>query len=261
MKDRLKVIFESLKILDWGVLKEESNTRIVFMIPFKYDYEKGNIPPGYRGMDYHKIADIIYEKLKVELENLYANYEGQFFCDKCQENQKEIALKSRIGFRGINNLIIGQNTGSYGFICHIDSNIEVEDNIYGEAREAECMKCMKCVEVCPGGAISENAFEKEKCASFISQKKGELEAWEKEILKKAGNVYGCTICQEICPHNLDKGKIGLEEFEWNKMKNLEKDDLKDRTNKTFMNEYGDRGFAWRGKKTLERNIDILSEKK
>ena len=89
-----------------------------------------------------------------------------------------------------------------------------------------------------------------KCASHISQKKGELTEAETAILKKAKTVFGCDICQKVCPHN-----TGIEESE-----NLFSDNIINTVEKdTVAAVYKSRAFGFRGLKTLERNLEIYAE--
>ena len=65
-----------------------------------------------------------------------------------------------------------------------------------------CIKCMKCVKYCPGNALLGNYdMNPKRCLSYITQKKEELTEEEIFLLKKEKKVFGCDICQDVCPHN------------------------------------------------------------
>ena len=76
------------------------------------------------------------------------------------------------------------------------------------------------------------------------------------ILKKSNKVYGCDICQIVCPHNRDIKKS--QEIN-DVMKQLNLNDIASLSNKEFKKNFGNRAFAWRGKNILVRNFNIIGD--
>ena len=103
---------------------------------------------------------------------------------------------------------------------------------------------------CPTGAILEDyKIDNEKCLSHITQKKGELTESEVESIREAGLVWGCDICQKICPMNKNKKETYMESFKTNIVKELSKENVDEI--------FKSRAFGFRGKKVLHRNLDII----
>ena len=91
------------------------------------------------------------------------------------------------------------------------------------------------------------------------QKKGVLEPWEIKILQKDGLVFGCDICQSVCPMNQHVEKTPIPEFTADRIVSLHKEDLEGLSNKTFKEKYPDRAFTWRGPAVILRNLELLEK--
>ena len=208
--------------------------------------EPGNISRYARGMDYHKVA-----REKMESVCTFLREQGnkaEAFADTGSLNERLLSELSGIAFRGRNQMAINNVLGSYFFIGYILTDCDLP---YNAPNNGTCMSCGKCTEVCPLGALSESGFREEKCLSYITQKKGDLSEEEKEAMRKTGTIWGCDICQEVCPHNKGIKITEIEEFKKNLISNLHIDE--GISNKEFRNLYGNRAFSWRGKGVLLRN--------
>ncbi|HBY2819912.1 TPA: 4Fe-4S dicluster domain-containing protein, partial [Clostridioides difficile] len=127
--------------------------------------------------------------------------------------------------------------------------------------EKSCFKCGKCVKYCPGNAILGNYdMNPKKCLSYITQKKGDLSEKEKVVLKNGKKVFGCDICQEVCPHNVEIPTTHILEFKENIIDYLNYDEIQNISNKEFKRKYGDRAFSWRGRNIIKRNMEIILDK-
>ena len=125
----------------------------------------------------------------------------------------------------------------------------------------KCIKCGKCVKYCPGNALLGNyEMNPKRCLSYITQKKGDLEEEEEKVLKENKKVFGCDICQDICPHNKNIPITSIERFKQDTILKLDAEEINDISNKEFKRRYGNRAFSWRGKNIIKRNINIVSEK-
>lgn len=232
-------------------LPENSKSIIVCAFSYYNGEKKGNISRYAQGADYHIVAR---EKMKSVCELLKENgFFAESFADTGDLNERILAKLSGIAFFGKNQMAINRTLGSYFFIGYIITDCELQAD---KPNTLNCAGCGKCIDACPLGALSEDCFCEEKCLSYITQKKGELSMEEKAAIKNAKTIWGCDICQEVCPHNRGLTVTSIPEFKENLIVNLELDETL--TNKEFKEIYGDRAFAWRGKKVLERNFKIVN---
>jgi epoxyqueuosine reductase len=88
---------------------------------------------------------------------------------------------------------------------------EIDQEIINKVND-DCGDCVKCLQACPTKAITELGFEKDKCISYYNQAKRNLDE-----LEATANyaLFGCDICQLVCPKNNNMGKIMHPEFELN----------------------------------------------
>ncbi len=193
-------------------LLPSGKTIISFGVNYYSEIPKDCIFPRYlTKFDYHIVIKSMLEKLTEKLKKEIGNFEYRIFVDSGPVLEKYWAKKSGIGFCGKNSLIINPEFGSFIFLCEmiIDKEIEPDKEI-----KNLCGKCKKCMEACPTGAIiKEGIIDIRKCISYLTIEKKELSEEEKILIKKGNRIFGCEICQEICPFNKN-------------LKETEKEDLK-----------------------------------
>lgn len=98
-----------------------------------------------------------------------------------------------------------------------------------------------------------------RCLSYLTQKKEELSEEELKILRSGDKVFGCDICQDVCPHNRHILKTDIQEFMENIINRLDYEEISNISNKEFKRRYGDRAFSWRGKNIIKRNMELLNK--
>ena len=99
--------------------------------------------------------------------------------------------------------------------------------------EKTCIKCGKCVKYCPGNALLGNyEMNPKRCLSYITQKKGDLEEEEEKVLKENKKVFGCDICQDICPHNKNIEVTNFPQFKENLMTKIDIDEINEISNES-----------------------------
>lgn len=228
-------------------------TCIVALFPYFCGYpEEYNLSIYTQGKDYHIVVKNILTRVSEALG--LRNY--QIHADIGPEIERTLAIQAGLAFPGKNGMAINDKYGSYFFIGYIACNEEFE---LSSPDTRTCMDCGKCINACPGGALGEE-FNCNRCLSAITQKKGELSDWERELVKKNKMVFGCDVCQRVCPHNEDATHTVIPDFRENRITSLALADIEGLTNKTFKEKFGNRAFAWRGKSILERNIKINNSK-
>lgn len=225
---------------------------IVALFPY-YTGEIGgaNLSRYTYGKDYHIVAKEYLSKIAEHFG--IKNYE--IYADIGPSIDRKLAINAGLCFRGKNTMAINEKYGSYFFIGYIVCNEMLE---FDTPVTKTCMDCKKCINACPGGAINDDfTIDLDKCASHISQKKGELTAYETSLIKKTGLCFGCDICQAVCPHNKDIAITPIHEFKENIISSLGISDIEKLSNKEFKEKYGDRAFSWRGKNVILRNLKNL----
>ena len=215
--------------------------------------ELGNVSLYAMGKDYHTVITDRLEKFSLPLAD--AGYSRMCFCDSWDLDERYLAVKAGLGFIGRNHMLIHPTCGSFVFIGVVLTNCPLEES---KPCGGRCKGCGKCIKHCPGGALgADGGFDEKKCVSYISQKKGDLSARERAALKKSGMVWGCDMCQRVCPHNENAPYTQIEEFKKDLIVNLNIPG--GMSGKSFKKLYSDRAFSWRGIQPVLRNQRILEE--
>lgn len=205
----------------------------------------GNISAYCAVADYHIVVGEQLKSICRQLKEIYPQYRFVPFVDASPVDEVDMCVKAGLGVRGRNSLLITPWWGSFVFIGEILTDMPMECVC---REEKGCIGCGRCERACPGGALSGGRVNRDRCASAISQKKGRLSDEETAILKKSGCVFGCDICQTVCPMN--KGKECGENM-------FSGDIISTITRENVENLYKKRAFGFRGLKVLQRNLDIL----
>lgn len=247
------------KRIDPKVTMKNSKSIIVCAFPYYVkDEENSNLSKYCYGKDYHIVVKDILEKIANHIQSKIEMFEYMIFTDNGPLVDRYLANISGVGYYGINNNIITDKYGSYVFIGYIINNYEFTPD---SPIKRTCIRCGKCVVKCPGNAILGNfELNPKRCVSYITQKKEDLSDDEKEILLENNKVFGCDICQDICPHNKNIDKTNIEEFYKDLILNIDEFELDSISNKEFKRKYREKAFSWRGKKIIKRNMDILKNK-
>lgn len=151
------------------------------------------------GKDYHFV---IKDKLKALLHFIQENIGevgGRCFVDSAPVLERDWAKRTGIGWIGKNTLLINPKAGSYYFLAELILDLELE---YDHPMKDYCGTCTRCIEACPTDAISPQGYlvDGSKCISYLTI---ELrDAIPNEFQDKMENwMFGCDICQEVCPWN------------------------------------------------------------
>lgn len=179
--------------------------------------------------DYHKIIKSKLKQICKDIELLSPEIKTKFYVDDGPMMDKVWAVRSGIGWMGKNTNVINPELGSYFFLSEILINIELE---YDEPIEDMCKNCRLCLVECPTGALyDEYKLDANLCISYQTiENRGEIP----EDINLNGWVFGCDICQEVCPYN-SKGVFTAEElfFPREELTNKSFDDLLNYTEKDF----------------------------
>ena len=245
--------------IDPSLTMEGVKSIIVCLFPyFTGRVEDTNISKYTYPKDYHIIAREKLEGIGEFLENEIQDFEYKTFVDSGPLVDRYLANIAGLGFYGINSHMITDKYGSYFFIGYILCNYGFKPD---NPVDRTCIRCGECVKRCPGNAIlGDFNINPNRCISYITQKKGELSKEEIRILNNNHMVFGCDICQDVCPHNRKIEHTNMKEFKKDLLYKLNYDEINGMSNKEFKRKYGDRAFSWRGKGIIIRNFEYLGYK-
>lgn len=227
---------------------EKYNSVIVALFPYYAGEYDSYLSKYTRGMDYHKAGRLILETITDTL----GIADCEILIDVSPYNERLLALKADLGVIGKNGLLINEKYGSFVFIGTVFLNLPDK---YEEYEVKNCLNCGACMKSCPFGAIKEDGVDYSLCLSHITQKR-QITKEEENMIKKGKTVWGCDICQDVCPHNSKKHTTPIKEFKENLLLSL--DDIDSLSNKEFMKKYSLYSLAYKGKKILKRNINIVN---
>lgn len=238
------------------VTMENAESIIVCAFPyFVEDVVDSNLSKYCYGKDYHIVVKEKLQQIADYIDSETEGFQYMIFADNGPLVDRYLASISGIGYYGINNNIITDEYGSFVFIGYIINNYYFEPD---KKSEKSCVKCGKCITSCPGKAIlGDFEMNPKKCLSYVTQKKEDLSEDEKIALKNNKKIFGCDICQDVCPHNISISKTNIKEFKEELIYNLKEEEINNISNKEFRRRYKEKAFSWRGKKIIQRNIEIL----
>jgi epoxyqueuosine reductase len=129
--------------------------------------------------------------------------------DANQHVDREAAARSGVGFYGKNTMLITERHGSWVVLGTLVTTAELEPT---PALRAGCGSCTRCIDACPTGALDEpGVLDATRCLSYWTQVEGEIPEPYRAPL--GAQVYGCDICQDVCPWNrgVEGRRAGLPE--------------------------------------------------
>ena len=163
------------------------------------------------GQDYHEVISKRLNHFKDYLKGILPEQHFYAGVDSCPIPERDLALKAGIGFRGKNSMVIKPGLGSYFFLAVILSTYEF---MHDQPSTVNCGQCRLCLDACPTGAITDDyEVDSRKCISYLTiEKKTPLNDGELQSLNNW--MFGCDICQEVCPYNHKQGNLtNWEEFD------------------------------------------------
>ena len=208
------------------------------------------------GEDYH---DVIREKLNdllAYVRSVAGDVQGRGFVDSAPVLERAWAQRSGVGWVGKNTNLLTKRKGSFFFLAELIIDLELE---YDSPVKDYCGNCTRCIDACPTQAIYEPyKVDGSKCISYFTielkdeliphEYKGKFEGW----------MYGCDICQQVCPINSQSQ--AHHEPRFNPSQNLldmTKDDWDALTEDTFKTLFKHSPIKRTKFKGLKRNIEFL----
>ena len=210
------------------------------------------------GKDYHFV---IKHKLKTLLQTLQdeiGEINGRCFVDSAPVLERDWAKRSGVGWIGKNTLLINPKQGSFFFLAELIIDLELK--VDGPIKDY-CGRCTRCIDACPTEAISPEGYilDGSKCISYFTIElkealpddyKGKFDNW----------MFGCDICQDICPWNRFSKKHNEPEFEPHPdLLKMEKEDWEEITKDVFQKVFRKSAVKRTKFEGLKRNIDFLKK--
>lgn len=175
------------------------------VISLKYNYfPQEKIPMAYNlakyayGEDYHDVVKSVLREMVSELLEEIGDFGFRIFVDSAPVMEKAWARKSGLGWIGKNSLLISKKRGSFFVLSEIICDLDLEPDY---PTTDHCGSCRKCIDACPTGAIvSDKIINGSKCISYLTiELKDEIPSTFEDKLEDW--MFGCDICQDVCPWN------------------------------------------------------------
>lgn len=209
------------------------------------------------GEDYHEVIKDILREMISELQDEIGEFGFRVFVDSAPVLERAWAKKSGIGWVGKNANIITKQSGSFFFLAEIICDLDLE---YDHATTDHCGTCRKCIDACPTDAIvSDKLIDGSKCISYATIElkeeipdsfKNKMENW----------MFGCDICQDVCPWNRFSAPTLEEKFHPNEaLQNFTKTEWKEMTQEIFSSVFRKSPVKRTKFAGLKRNLDFLSD--
>jgi epoxyqueuosine reductase len=174
------------------------NARTVVSAALCYYVQEPDRPAGHGRLPRYTWSDA-YAELREKLDLLGLQLGGAYrvLVDENQHVDREAAARSGVGFYGKNTLLITRRFGSWVVLGTLVTELKLEAT---QPLGLDCGSCTLCIEACPTGALDEpGTLDATKCLSYWTQSAHDPPQGYREALE--AQVYGCDICQDVCPWN------------------------------------------------------------
>lgn len=222
---------------------------VIAAFPYNTGRRPRNISRFAAVPDYHAVCGRILAECTAALRSACPGASAECFVDNSPVPEVYTAALCGLGVIGENGLLITEKYGSYVFLGEIVTDAAFDGTAYAEGNIRFCSKCGACRRGCLGGALSDSGFERERCLSRITQKKGALTAEEERLIASSGCVWGCDACQEACPMNIGVSTTPISAF---------REGYRD--GYAPGEDIHGRAYEWRGERTILRNFDLTQGK-
>jgi len=211
-----------------------------------------------RGADYHYVIKSKLQELADAITTEFGMHEFRVFTDSAPVLEKSWAAKAGLGWIGKNTCLINRNKGSFFFIGELVTTLEAT---YDEPEEERCGTCTRCLDACPTGALtSPGELDAGKCISYLTiEHKSEFTDKTPKDFNKY--IFGCDICQQVCPWNRFSKAHHEPRFNTTPFINeLEKHGITSDSTNSFRQRFKNTALERTGEKNLIRNIGHIDHK-
>lgn len=231
-------------------LPEQAASVLCCLFPYYTgEWPQRNISRYAMVSDYHRIAGSYLERFCQALGEQFPDHAFVWFTDNSPVREVSAAFHAGLGRRGENGLLLHPVYGSYVFIGEVVTDLVLQPD--RPLDPPDCIGCGACRQICPQGALQpDGSICLERCRSHITQKKGELSDGEIAQICAGGLIWGCDLCNDVCPMNKGARLTPVPEFLSSVQPVFDQQLAQELLD--------DRAFNYRGKKTILRNIALLN---
>ncbi|MHB8618188.1 MAG: tRNA epoxyqueuosine(34) reductase QueG [Chloroflexota bacterium] len=164
------------------------------------------------GEDYHRVLRRRMETFRQALEVEIGGFEWRCFVDTGRLVDRAAAVRAGIGWYGKNTNLLNSRFGSWVFLAELITTLALTPD---EPTRQHCGQCHACIDACPTGAIrAPYVVDSDRCISFLTiELRGPI---PRELRPAIGRyIFGCDICQDVCPVNAQAGAVTQTELAFN----------------------------------------------
>jgi len=161
-----------------------------------------------RPSDYHKVLLKRLRDMESKMRATVGEFESRAYVDTGPVVERSVARAAGLGWTGKNTCLIHPKLGSWNFLAVIVTSLELAEESAPLSVPDRCGSCRRCIDACPTGALTEPyRMDATRCISYLTiEHRGEI---AEELRAGMGRqVFGCDICQDVCPWNR-KAPIGV----------------------------------------------------
>lgn len=210
------------------------------------------------GTDYHSVIKEKMQSLMAFIRENIGEVDGRCFVDSAPVMDKAWAQKAGLGWRGKNSNLISKQAGSFFFLAELIIDLDLAyDNPFPTDH---CGSCTRCIDACPTDAIvAPYTVDGSRCISYLTiELKNEIPTEFKG--KMDGWMFGCDVCQDVCPWNRFATEHQEENFAPKEnLLGLTKSELVDMTDEVFRKVFKNSPVKRTKFNGLKRNIDFLQQ--
>ncbi len=150
------------------------------------------------GRDYHRVLKKRITRVLEELKPGYGDFQYRIFVDTAPVLERDLALMGGLGWIGKNTCLIHPEYGSYLFLA--GALLSLDLSFPASIVENQCGNCTRCIRACPTGALQKPySIDARRCISYLTIEHRSPDPGATRA--RCGWLFGCDICQEVCPHN------------------------------------------------------------
>lgn len=230
---------------------------LIFAVPYlskeAHEHPSLNVSRYAVPQDYHLFFSELFGGWLPQLRAAYPNEHFAGFSDHSPIDEVSAAAAAGLGVIGLHRLLLTRRYSSFVFIGALFTTLPLTPTPSPlSPAQRVCHRCGACLAACPSGALRDDSCV---CLSALSQKKGELTEQERQLLRLSPLRWGCDTCQLVCPYTAAAAKSGTLYTDIPFFLHSLRPHLTRRTLSEMSDtEFSRRAYAWRGRKTIERNL-------